>query len=190
MNLSLVDLTGKVVIKDFGSALTDSRLMSLARNSSSEINLARMARHIDDLRAKENVIHFGAYINQVPVCLFKLGPINDRSPSDLSTLISNPEYRGKGLGHKFIRVGMTVAKIEYKIRKLESTVFSINQASLAAYQKAGWEIEGIRKQSVKKNGDIIDVIQIGCILSNWNDQLPYTKRQDPAGYNFNFENEI
>lgn len=63
--------------------------------------------------------------------------------------------RGRGVGTKlFERLDEWAA--EKEIRRLELTVMVHNRAGLALYQKMGYKIEGIKKNSLKVNGKYID----------------------------------
>lgn len=65
------------------------------------------------------------------------------------------EHRGRGIGNQlFLRLG-TWAK-EHQLHRLELTVMEGNSAGVALYQKNGFEIEGIKKDSLFVNGQYVN----------------------------------
>ncbi len=63
--------------------------------------------------------------------------------------------RGQGVGTRLFEQLDAWAE-EKKIHRLELTVMIHNRAGVALYQKAGFKIEGIKKNSLKVNGEYID----------------------------------
>ena len=72
--------------------------------------------------------------------------------------------RGQGVGTAlFKRLDEWAA--ENKIRRLELTVMVSNRAGLALYQKMGFIIEGIKKNSLIVDGEYIDEDYMGKLIS-------------------------
>ncbi|QHJ71232.1 GNAT family N-acetyltransferase [Planococcus halotolerans] len=71
--------------------------------------------------------------------------------------------RGQGVGTTLFEQLDTWA-IEKGIRRLELTVMIHNRAGVALYQKAGFKIEGIKKNSLKVNGEYIDEYYMAKLL--------------------------
>lgn len=63
--------------------------------------------------------------------------------------------RGQGVGTSLFEQ-LDAWAIEKGIHRLELTVMIHNRAGIALYQKAGFKIEGIKKNSLKVNGEYID----------------------------------
>jgi RimJ/RimL family protein N-acetyltransferase len=70
-------------------------------------------------------------------------------------------YRRKGIGTRLLEKLEEVCREEKKIRKIEFDVFSNNEIAMSLYKKLNYEIEGIRKKSIVKNGKEIDIINMG-----------------------------
>lgn len=71
--------------------------------------------------------------------------------------------RGQGVGTRlFEQLDAWVA--EKQIHRLELTVMIHNRAGVALYQKAGFKIEGIKKNSLKINGEYIDEYYMAKLL--------------------------
>ncbi|WP_422123328.1 GNAT family N-acetyltransferase [Planococcus sp. X10-3] len=88
--------------------------------------------------------------------LFVIGNTPQRTLHSVYLAIGISEKsRGKGVGTKlFERLDEWAS--ENKIRRLELTVMVNNRAGLALYQKMGFIIEGIKKNSLKVDGEYID----------------------------------
>lgn len=61
------------------------------------------------------------------------------------------EHRGQGIGSQLFKKLDTWAK-DHQLHRLELTVMESNSAGIALYQKNGFEIEGIKKDSLFVNG--------------------------------------
>ena len=75
-------------------------------------------------------------------------------------LIKN--YRNQGIGTKLIKKTIEYAK-KNGIEKIELEVFESNTVAQKAYQKIGFEIEGIKRKSKKHNNKYENVIIMGLI---------------------------
>jgi ribosomal protein S18 acetylase RimI-like enzyme len=64
-------------------------------------------------------------------------------------------YRGKGIGTRLFRKLEEWAK-KHKLRRLELTVVTRNDAGIGLYQKMGFEIEGTKKDSLLLEGEFVD----------------------------------
>jgi RimJ/RimL family protein N-acetyltransferase len=93
----------------------------------------------------------------------KIGPIDlKHNTSDLVTVMGDPNFRGKGLGTEIIKLASAVAFEKYDIRKLSGGMYEDNIASIKAYTKAGWVIEGRLKAHYQLNGKIMDRVLVSC----------------------------
>ncbi|WP_224075707.1 GNAT family N-acetyltransferase [Planococcus chinensis] len=72
--------------------------------------------------------------------------------------------RGKGIGTKLFRALEQWAR-EKELRRIELTVLEHNAAGLALYQKMGFEIEGIKKDSLYINGEYVNEYYMAKIMS-------------------------
>jgi RimJ/RimL family protein N-acetyltransferase len=48
--------------------------------------------------------------------------------------------------------------LELNLRKIRSRAFAFNERSIAYLKKTGYEVEGVMKQEVFKNGEFHDVV--------------------------------
>ena len=72
------------------------------------------------------------------------------------------EFRGCGYAKDTVLAIMEYAFNHLNLNRLESTILDYNDASIGLYTKAcGWNIEGVKKSAVFKNGKYNDLVMIG-----------------------------
>jgi RimJ/RimL family protein N-acetyltransferase len=74
------------------------------------------------------------------------------------------------------RTAMTAIKLgaflDAGFNRLHATILATNSRSLAAYvRKSGWAEEGILRKHIWKNGEYVDLVQIGILRSEFVEQL-------------------
>ncbi|KON89913.1 GCN5 family acetyltransferase [Sporosarcina globispora] len=72
-------------------------------------------------------------------------------------------HRGQGIGTKLFEELDRWAR-EHNIHRLELTVVIRNQAGVALYKKAGFQVEGTKKHSLVINGEFVDEYYMGKLL--------------------------
>lgn len=75
-------------------------------------------------------------------------------------------YRGQGIGSEFFRQLDLWAK-ENSITRLELTVVTENEIAINLYKKNGFEIEGIKKNSMIIDGKYADEYYMGKLLNSY-----------------------
>ena len=94
----------------------------------------------------------------------KIGPIDLRNKtSDLVCLIGNREFLGKGLATEAIRIANEIAFTIHDIRRLHGGMYESNVASIKAYTRAGWIIEGRLKGYYWTKGVSEDRVCVACL---------------------------
>ncbi|MFC0270596.1 GNAT family N-acetyltransferase [Metabacillus herbersteinensis] len=73
------------------------------------------------------------------------------------------EHQGRGLGHSLFTSLYEWAKI-IDLHRFELTAMSHNKKALSLYRKHGFEIEGVKKHSLKIRDTYIDEYYMGRIL--------------------------
>jgi RimJ/RimL family protein N-acetyltransferase len=73
------------------------------------------------------------------------------------------KYRGKGVGTRLFMELENWAR-EHHIHRLELTVMTSNQAAISLYRKMGFEIEGIKRDSLLVNGEYVDEYYMSKLL--------------------------
>jgi len=93
----------------------------------------------------------------------KIGPVhNAHKTSDLVVMIGDVRFHGKGLAVEAIKLGNDLAFNEHMVRKLHGGMYADNKASIGAYLKAGWVIEGTLKDHYLVDGSSMDRVLVAC----------------------------
>lgn len=100
---------------------------------------------------------------KIPVGTIKIGPIDTiNRTSDLVCLIGSRAFAGKGLASRAIALANKIAFEDHDIRRLQGGMFEDNIASIKAYCRAGWVIEGRMKGFYWVDGEPMDRICVAC----------------------------
>ena len=70
----------------------------------------------------------------------------------LHIMIGNANYQGKGIGYFAIVEMLKHAFLNLNLHRIELQVLESNKRAQSLYNKAGFKMEGIRRDSVYKNG--------------------------------------
>lgn len=87
--------------------------------------------------------------------------------ADFSIMIGARKEWGKGYGKKVVQFMLRYAFHVLKLNRVELDVFSFNKRAIHMYKKAGFKIEGKKKQKVFWNGKFYDEIEMGLLKSEW-----------------------
>lgn len=112
---------------------------------------------IEHLLSQENAtILVGEKNNQLTSYLVAVGGGANRNRHVAYLVVGVAEaYRGMGVGHLLLQEAERFAQGN-KITRLELTVVSENKAAIALYKKAGFQVEGLKKNSLLINGEYVD----------------------------------
>ena len=67
----------------------------------------------------------------------------------LSRLLMSPDHRGAGLGGAMVEALLVVAFDELALHRVALGVFDFNRAAIRCYQKAGFRVEGTRRECIQ-----------------------------------------
>lgn len=163
--LKLLDFDESMVTDTVLSWFDNSELMKYYTNSKKKIDKDELIQSIKngeiDGTSFTYFIEFKA-TNQI-IGTVKVGPINNvHKISDLVTLIGEHGNFGKGIGTEAITLGNKIAFEKYDIRKLFGGMYANNIASIKAYTRAGWVVEGVLYGHYFEKGKNHDRILVGC----------------------------
>ena len=143
----------------------DKDLMKFYTNSQRAITKDSLIASIERGKAEGNMFTYGIYSipDDTLIGTVKLGPIHKvHKTSDLATLIGNRDFLGKGLAPEAIRLGNQLAFSVFDLRRLATSMYFSNVASIKAYMRAGWLVEGRLKGYYCVDGKSEDQILAGC----------------------------
>jgi RimJ/RimL family protein N-acetyltransferase len=94
----------------------------------------------------------------------------DRNHSNamLGRILVSPEHRGQGLGLPLVRAGLHTCFSELKLHRVALRVFAHNTAAITCYQRAGFVIEGLERQTRRApDGTWWDAVTMAILDEDW-----------------------
>lgn len=76
-------------------------------------------------------------------------------------------YQGKGYGTDAIRILAGFVFQEMNLNKIKLTVFAFNHRAIRAYKKCGFQVEGVLREELFRNGRYHDVLVMGLLRSDF-----------------------
>jgi len=165
------------VTEEYVSWLKDPEINRFLESRHYKITLTSQKKFIEDTNASHDSSIFGIYLNpNLMIGTIKVGPINATHKTGyLGILIGSRKFHGKGLATNAIGALCSTLEQNSLLRKVNAGVISENFASLKAFEKNGFVIEGLCiQQMLDTNGLPLDVILLGKLLNTHqaNGKLP------------------
>ena len=102
--------------------------------------------------------------SNLPIGLISIVDINYINGSaELHIMIGDKNMHGKGAGTFAVKEIINHAFNNLNLRRIELGVLSTNSIAQKLYKKCGFEIEGIKKKAIYKNGEFIDLIMMAVL---------------------------
>ncbi len=139
-------------------------LMKFYTTTKHSFTKAKMVEELNQAEATQTYL-YGVFNKETDDCIgnVKIGPIKlAHMTSDLVVLIGDPSSHGKGLASESISVGNSIAFNKFSIRKLYGGMYESNIASIKAYTRADWVIEGTLKGHYLVEGKVEDRVLVAC----------------------------
>ena len=97
----------------------------------------------------------------------KLGPIDrNHGLGEIGILIGDRAAWGRGIGSAAIQAIETIARRQLGLRKLTAGCYASNIGSSVAFEKAGFIVEGRRKDHYLLDGQPEDAILLGKVIAD------------------------
>ena len=78
-------------------------------------------------------------------------------------VVLKPECTGKGYGTEAVRLALKFAFDYLNLERVALSVQANNPRAIRAYEKAGFVREGLLRRDAYRNGEYIDVVQMGVL---------------------------
>ena len=92
-------------------------------------------------------------------------------------LMMSPEYSGLGYGFDALIATMHYAFNELGLERLDGQMIEYNEKSIEFYKKAGWKIEGTRRNYWFRHGIFYDSIIVGVTREDYEDYLGVARNE-------------
>ena len=95
----------------------------------------------------------------------KIGPINHRhGTGEVGIIVGEKRAWGKGIATTAILLVCGIARERLALRKLTAGCYASNTGSRRAFEKAGFEVEGIRRHQLLLDDAPEDLVLLGRLL--------------------------
>jgi RimJ/RimL family protein N-acetyltransferase len=85
----------------------------------------------------------------------------------LSYCIGESARRGKGYGLEALQLALAFAFQELNLYRVQATIFSYNQSSIALVEKLGFHREGAYREFIQRDGQRYDMYLYGLLRREW-----------------------
>ena len=133
----------------------------------SKTNILDYVKHMDGL---SNEVFFAICdkATNKHIGNIKLGPINwIHRYGDISLLIGEKDYWGKGLATEAIRLVTEFGFYTLNLHKIKAGCYENNHGSAKAFEKVGFVREGLLKKQWMVNGSLQDEILLGICFEDY-----------------------
>ncbi|HFU4203433.1 TPA: GNAT family N-acetyltransferase [Streptococcus suis] len=91
----------------------------------------------------------------------------ENNAANFRIVIFDENYLGQGLGSWAVKKTRDFAFEQVGLHRLELEVFSFNPRAKRAYEKAGFRLEGIKRDSLKTTDDYADTLIMAILEDEW-----------------------
>lgn len=137
-----------------------------------EITEQEHANWLASLQGNPRQQVFAVIKDEQAVGVVSLNAINELHKTADWAFYLDVGLQGKGLGSLVEFWMLDYAFAVAGLEKLNCEVLAVNSAVVKMHQKFGFEVEGVRRQNVKKDGVRIDVVLLGITKAEWQDKRP------------------
>jgi len=78
-------------------------------------------------------------------------------------IMVHPDHQRKGIGTKLLKAGIEIAK-EKGFKRLEADTLAANEAMRRTAEKAGFQLEGVRRKAISIHGKLLDLALYAIVL--------------------------
>lgn len=127
-------------------------------------------RSLSEINDSPKTVSFGLCCTATDQLIGYAG-INDISPLNRSgeyfILIGDKAYWGRGIATLVTRLVTQFGFRSLGLHRIELTAFMANSAAIRAYEKAGYQHEGVQRQAGYRDGQFMDKVMMSALVSEW-----------------------
>jgi len=146
--------------------MNDSEIIQHLESRFAPTSMESLLEYVKNFQENKDNIFLAVVLNEnhTHIGNIKIGPINwFHRLADIGIIIGEKNCWGSGYASEAISLLTDFAFNALNLHKLTAGCYEQNVGSLKAFQKAGFEIEGVRKQHCFSNGNYVDAILLGKI---------------------------
>jgi RimJ/RimL family protein N-acetyltransferase len=131
---------------------------------------AELARWLEELRNDKNTFAFAVrpLDNDDLIGTIELDGITwPHGVCGIGIAIGDRTNWGRGYGYEAAQLGLAFAFAELNLHRVQATVFSYNERSIALLEKLGFRREGVYREFLQRDGKRYDMILYGLLDREW-----------------------
>lgn len=152
--------------RDYCNWMNDPEVNQYLESRFEKWSVNKLKRYIGDTKKNPNNL-FLAIISKNGnrhIGNIKIGPINHSHKSaDVGVIIGKKSFWRKGFATEAIKLVVDYAFNKLDLHKLTAGVYNCNTASIKAFKRADFSVEGVRKKHYLCNGDYVDGVLLGIV---------------------------
>ncbi|MDP4098656.1 GNAT family N-acetyltransferase [Paenibacillus sp. P96] len=86
-------------------------------------------------------------------------------------VIGHPEYRGRGCGTRLIEEALRIGFAGLQLHRITLAVFDFNESAIRAYERAGFQREGLMRECAKIGESYWSTIEMGILRREWEQRI-------------------
>ncbi|WP_299463389.1 GNAT family protein [uncultured Microscilla sp.] len=126
---------------------------------------------------KDKRIAYKGTIGHRPVAYGEIGYIDKINCSArLCKILVDPHQRGAGLGTAWVKTLLKICFQELGLNRIELNVYDQNQRAIKCYQRAGFTIEGLLRETYRVEEGFWSVYRLSILRREWAQQPGISKQ--------------
>jgi RimJ/RimL family protein N-acetyltransferase len=81
------------------------------------------------------------------------------------------DFWGKGYGSDAMRLIVRYAFHELNLARVSLEAFGYNRRAIRAYEKVGFQLEGVQRQCTRRDGQLWDAVGMGILRTDWENRV-------------------
>lgn len=165
MKLSIAILQAEQVTQSYVEWYSNEEVVRYSDSQYRKFSFDGQCSYVENCLSNDDVNLYGIFDDTTHIGNIVLSGLSSRHrKAELTYVIGDTNYWGKGVASFAIANIIKIAKEEFDLNKLYAGIASANVGSGKALEKNGFVKEGTRKQHLFYGGDFFDQIDYGLLL--------------------------
>ena len=167
MELSISILQVEQVTQSYVDWYSDENVIRYSDNQYRKFSFDGQCSYVQNCIKSEDVNLYGIFDKATHIGNIVISGLSSyHRKAELTYVIGETNYWGKGVATFAIANMVQIAKKEFNLNKLYAGIASDNVGSRKVLEKNGFVIEGIRKQHLFYGGVFFDQVDYGLVLKD------------------------
>lgn len=165
LNLSIRLLLPQDVTEDYVGWFSDNDVIRFSDNQFNKFSIERQISYVQDCLENPDISLYGIFDNEIHIGNITLTGLSSKHKrAEISYVIGNKSYWGKGIASYAIKYIVREAKDQYCLNRIYAGVADKNVGSIKALEKNGFSFEGKQVKHLFYNESFHDQLNYGLVL--------------------------